>query len=88
MIIEHGKDGVRGISKRTLKGDGNITYDDAILVCIGYYNSIDVDKLNNELHIHVNSHLSYKIYVQDAKSYLSKILISESRDHKLNQILQ
>lgn len=88
MIIEQGKDGVTSISKRTLKGDGYTNYDDASLICVENYNSIDIDRHNTEFHIHVNSHLSYKVHVNDAKAYLSRILISENREQKLNQILQ
>ncbi len=87
MIIEVGKDGIRGITKRYLKDNG-YTETDSILICIEKYDSVDINKYNSEIFINVNSHLSYMISVTEAKSYLNKLLLAENRDHKLNQILQ
>lgn len=78
MIVEVKKDGVQFISSVRDKHDVKVEW-----VNIKSYIAIDISDDNRVVNIQINSGLHYRIYVNDAKSFIKSIV----RDDKLESIL-
>lgn len=81
LILEKG-DSIRYIYRYLKSGHDEVNY-----ICVSNFESIDIDKYDC-INITVNSDLRYSIGLNmDSKKFLNKILISEFRDKKINDIL-
>lgn len=88
MIVIEKKDNilniVRYLTNQSVGFSNNTSLE---YIIINEYQSVDIDKQNNNIRFVINSNVMYDIFCRNAKSELTSILKSEFRDNKINQVL-
>lgn len=86
MIFEKGIDDVLSVTRKVIKSND---YNECNFVIIPSFQSMDVDKNNNEICIVINSNINYTIRYKygTAMNKISSLIKSEVRDGKINDIL-